>query len=100
MALVLEFSSAATGFKSSVVILVSLILLALPISYSSILWNNRTRLDYEKIRAKIGSLYLGIRVNETQKYLQSVIFLIRRIVYVGILILLENMQVIFSLVLV
>ena len=96
MILALEFHSFAASFKSVFIILVVLALIGLPILYTIILWKNRKRLDNENIKSKIGSLYLGNRVEKIQQYLCSIVFLVRRLAYILMVISLMGLSVLFS----
>ena len=57
------------------------ILMFLPVFFAIILSRNRKNLDSEAMRAKIGSIYLGIRTATKAQRFYSSMFLIRRMVY-------------------
>lgn len=96
MILVMDFNGFVASFKSVIVILIVLALISLPIFYTAILWKNRQKLSHESIKAKIGSLYLGTRVEKIQQYLCSIYFLVRRLAYILMVVFLINSPVLFS----
>ena len=67
------------NFVLSIAIL--LILLGMPILFAVVLHKNRNMLSTEELKAKIGSIYLGIRVNNVSHRFYSSVFLIRRMTY-------------------
>ena len=54
---------------------------ALPIFFAILLHRNRENLTREEMKAKIGSLYLGIRVKTQGQRLYSSVYLTRRLMY-------------------
>ena len=92
----LKFQGFISTIKSIFTILVVAILVALPALYTFILYRNRDSLEHESIRNKIGSLYVGVLTKDIFHYLYSIVFLIRRLIYVALLITLKEIPVLFS----
>ena len=62
-------------------VLVFLVLCLLPIFFFSVLNRNKENLSTEAMKAKIGSIYLGIRTETKAQRLYSSVFLMRRMAY-------------------
>ena len=73
-------------FKTAFARVNLIIVLALPVLYGILLLFLRESMKQEKIKAKIGSLFLGIRNFTKWQALYSVVFLLRRFVFVCILV--------------
>ena len=93
--LALDFSNFSSGVKSMVVVIIVTVLFALPPIYIAILHKKRAILGNLAVKDKIGSLYLGVRIQNPLEYLYSPIFLIRRLVYIALLIALQAQPVLF-----
>ena len=68
----------------------------MPVVYTFILYRNKDVLDNEAIKNKIGSLYVGIHTKNFVHYMYTTIFLLRRLVYVLLLVSLQEAPVLFS----
>ena len=75
--------------KVAVIICIS-ILSTLPFIYLTILFRKREMLTQEAQKAKIGSLFLGIRHFSIFQASYSVIFLLRRLAFIALLVFLED----------
>ena len=73
-------------FKTAFARVNLIILMALPVLYGMLLLFLRESMKQEKIKAKIGSLFIGIRNFTKWQALYSVVFLVRRFVFVCILV--------------
>ena len=79
---VISFASGDTGIVNGIISLILLlVLVSLPILFAIILHRNRENLTDAAMKAKIGSLYLGMRVQTLGQRLYSSIFLTRRLLY-------------------
>ena len=67
-----------------------MILLALPVVYGVLLHNKRESMKEYKTNVRFGSLFLGIRNYSHLQVFYSVLFLIRRLVFVCVLVFLED----------
>ena len=96
LALSIQFTGFIASIKSLFTILVIIILIALVPIYTLILVRNRNELGDQTIRDKIGSLYVGMRVKNYKHYLYAIVFLVRRLIYVSLLVSLEARPMLFS----
>ena len=74
--------STSTGIMNAVAsIVLLLVLIVLPIYFAILLHRKRQSLTLEEMKAKIGSLYLGMNVKTVYQRLYSSIFMLRRLLY-------------------
>ena len=78
---VISFREDKSIINGSISLVLLIVLIALPIAFAVILHRNRDRLDTEPMRAKIGSLYLGVHARTPFQRLYSSVFLSRRLLY-------------------
>ena len=80
---VMSFTSKGdTGILNGLISIVLVLgLIALPIFFAVILHRNRSNLETEAMKAKIGTLYLGMRTKTASQRMYSSIFLARRLLY-------------------
>lgn len=78
----LDWGSSLTVGQSCIVLLVVALLVILPMFYGYLLKANLMNLREETVIQKMGSLHLGIRNFSIQQALNSVVFLIRRIIFI------------------
>ena len=62
-------------------IVLLLVLIALPICFGILMHKKRHYLELDEMKAKIGSLYLGMNVKTAWQRLYSSVFLVRRLMY-------------------
>ena len=86
----LNFSDQSKAINSTITILTLLILLSIPALFARLLHKNRAELQSEPMKAKIGSIYLGIRTSNFAQRFYSSAFLIRRMLYALLTILCIN----------
>ena len=72
-------------FKTLVIIVTAMLIVSLPIFYWLVLFRNQEALKVPVLRKKIGSLYVGIRHFKALQVYYTVVFLLRRFVYILIL---------------
>ena len=78
---VVSFSDGTGVLNGIVSIVLLLVLIALPFLFAFVMHKNRKNLTQEAMKAKIGSLYLGMHVKNLGQRLYSSVFLARRLMY-------------------
>ena len=86
----LSVSSDLRAFNCGITLFFLLVIVDLPIFFAILLHRNRNDLPTAAMRAKIGSIYLGIRIKTRAQRLYSSVFLLRRMVYAILTILCIN----------
>ena len=82
MMTLLDWSTIFDAAKSLLSITVVLILITLPVFYASVLYRNQEVLKFARINRMIGSLYLDLRHWKMTQLAYTVIFLLRRLIFV------------------
>ena len=61
-----------------------IVLLACPFIFYRAMMKNRGRLDVPSVKARIGTLYLGLRADKPHITSYSIVFILRRVIFVVI----------------
>ena len=86
----LKWSNLFESLSSIYSLLQLIIVLCLPVFYTLVLYRNQNVLQHTSIYNTIGSLYLGLRYRTSMQLAYTIIFLIRRLLFVLLLVTFED----------